>query len=398
MLEWLLAPLAAHASPEGLGLLWKAFRVLRYPTFRTAMAALTAFLLCVFLGPRVIAWLRRMKVADRPDACPSAEIRDIHQGKADTPTMGGAFIVPAVVATALLWARPSFHVLLAVFTLVGFAMLGAIDDLTKLLRLESRGINIVTKLLIQGTLAVCAGTALYWHSTTPAPPAPAAIAAAAVPVAPPGSLDAPTTLRFPFFKSWGLNLAVLGGIPFVLLAALVVVSASNAVNLTDGLDGLATGLFIPVVIALGVLAFVAGDPGRARYLFTPFVPGGHEVMVLCGALLGAAFGFLWFNAHPAQVFLGDTGSLSLGAVVGLVAVMVRQELLLLLLAGVFVAEALSVVLQVASFRLSGKRIFRCAPLHHHFQLGGLPETVVTARFWIVGGLLMMLALSTLKLR
>lgn len=346
------------------------FNVFRYITFRTAGAVVTAILLALLLGPRFIATLRRLSVGQN--------IRDVgpqsHQVKAGTPTMGGLLILFTLVVPTLLWANlANLYVWIAIGVTVGFGAIGFLDDFLKVRRRRNLGLSPRAKLLLQVGVATLAGSLLR--------------------VMPIEGAFAPT-LTFPFFKELVLNLGLLY-VPFVVL---VMVGASNAVNLTDGLDGLAIGATLIAAATYAVFTYVAGNRVVAQYLQVAYVPGVGEVTVFCGALVGASIGFLWWNAHPAEVFMGDVGSLALGGAIGTLAVLSKQELVLVLVGGLFVVEALSVILQVVSFKLRGKRIFRMAPLHHHFELAGWAEPKVIVRFWIVAVMFALLGLSTLKLR
>jgi phospho-N-acetylmuramoyl-pentapeptide-transferase len=345
-----------------------AFNVFRYITFRTIYASLTAFLICFVLGPWMIRKLAQMQVGQY--------IRDdgpqTHLKKAGTPTMGGTLIITAVALSTLLWADlTNVFVWLALMVLTGFGLIGFVDDYLMQVKKRSKGLTARGKLMLQFVLALAAG---YLVVLRP---------------------DFNTQVTIPFFKNAVLDL----GWGYVLFAALVMVGASNAVNLTDGLDGLAIG---PTIIAAGtymIFAYVAGHTKIATYLQINYVALAGEVTIFCGALAGAGMGFLWFNAYPAQVFMGDVGSLSLGASLGMVAVVTKQEILLVLVGGLFVMEALSVIFQVGFFKMTkGKRIFRMAPLHHHFELKGWPEPKVIVRFWIIAIALALLSMSTLKLR
>jgi phospho-N-acetylmuramoyl-pentapeptide-transferase len=338
-------------------------------TFRTALAALVSFVLAVVLGPRVIRWLNarfREPLSDR-----SLELRELSKHKQWTPTMGGLFLVAGIVAAVVLlgnWKNPYLPILLV--NLVGLAGIGAVDDLQKLRRTKG-GLRARSKFLLQVMLAASVATWVYLVQRDVN-----------------GGLD----LQLPL-----IGATIPLGAWFIPLTMLVIVGSSNAVNLTDGLDGLAGGCLITTTVALGVITYVAGHSELASYLGVAFLPQAGETVVVAGALVGATLGFLWFNCQPAQVFMGDTGSLSLGGTLGLLAVVARQEILLLVIGAVFVAEAVSVILQVGSFRMTGKRIFRCAPLHHHFQFLGWPESKIVARFWIVSALCAMVGLGALKI-
>ena len=346
------------------------FNVFRYITFRTAGAVVTAVLLALLFGPRFIATLRRLSVGQN--------IRDVgpqtHQVKAGTPTMGGLLILFALVVPTLLWAQlDNVYLWIAIGVTVGFGAIGFADDLLKVRKRRNLGLTARSKFLLQVVVASLAGALLV--------------------EVPKGTAFEPT-LAFPFFKDLVLNLGILY-VPFMVF---VLVGASNAVNLTDGLDGLAIGATLIAAATYAVFTYVAGNRVVANYLQVQYVAGVGEVTVFLGALVGASIGFLWFNAHPAEVFMGDVGSLALGGAIGTVAVLAKQEILLALVGGLFVLEALSVILQVASFKLRGKRIFRMAPLHHHFELAGWAEPKIIVRFWILSVMFALIAISTLKLR
>ena len=336
------------------------------------MASVTAFFLTLWMAPRVIRWLTELKVGQRIRT--QEEVRglyDLHRHKDGTPTMGGLLILLSLIGSSLLWADVLDNkLLLAVGVTAALGALGFLDDFAKLRKKNGHGIPAKAKLFWQAAVALLFIGILLMD---------------------PGY---PTTLEIPFVKEPAINLG-WWCIPFVLL---VVVGTSNAVNLTDGLDGLAIGCTTMIALCLTVMSYLTGHRLLAEYLWIPYVPGAGELTVFCAALAGASMGFLWYNAPPANVFMGDTGSLALGGAIGSVAVLIKKELLLVLVGGIFVLEALSVILQVISFRLTGRRIFLMAPIHHHFQLKGWPETKVTIRFWIVGAVLALLSLSTLKLR
>ncbi len=351
---------------------WFGFNVFKYITFRAAMASVTAFLLTLLLAPAVIRWLTALK-AGQP-VRQKKEVRDLyelHQHKSGTPTMGGLLILLSLIGSTLLWGDLlDQKLLLAVMVTAAFGLIGFLDDYAKLKQRHTKGLSPRLKLIGQG------GIALVFLLTL--------------------LLDAsyPTTLEIPFLKHSPIRLD-WWYIPF---AVLVVVGTSNAVNLADGLDGLAIGCTTMIALCMTILSYLTGHRVLAGYLLIPYIPGAGELAVFCAALTGAGMGFLWYNSHPASVFMGDTGSLALGGAIGAVAVLIKKELLLVLVGGIFVMEALSVILQVASFKLMGRRIFLMAPIHHHFQLKGWAESKVTVRFWIIGAVLALLSLSTLKLR
>lgn len=349
----------------------RAFNVFGYITLRTVMAAMTSLAICFIFGPPVIRWLAAKKIgqAVRDDGPKS------HLTKAGTPTMGGALILIAIAVTALLWCDLSNqYVWVTLFVTLGFGAVGWVDDWRKVVHRDPRGLPSRWKYLWTSLIALSAALFLGLTATEPAQ----------------------TELIVPFFKSVALPLGLFG---FVALSYFVINGTSHAVNLTDGLDGLAIMPTVMVAGALAIFAYVAGHAGFSKYLGVPYIPGAGELAVVCGAICGAGLGFLWFNAYPAEVFMGDVGALALGAALGVIAVIVRQEIVLFIMGGLFVAETLSVMLQVAYFRMSGgKRIFRMAPLHHHFELSGWKETQVVVRFWIITIMLVLFGLSTLKLR
>jgi phospho-N-acetylmuramoyl-pentapeptide-transferase len=357
-------------------------RLLGYISFRAAGAAVTAFLLAILIGPRVIAWLRNLGVGERIDGTGSQKLEEMHAHKRGTPTMGGVFILGAILVSCALWLRfdgPNRFSLPGIVLIAGFAAVGFWDDWVKLHDGKKRGISKREK---QGALTILALLVALWLA------GPAGLQS---------ELGGPH-LYVPFAKDFAIDLTGWFGVPFLLLAVLVLTGAANAVNLTDGLDGLATGCVATAAIAYAVITYAVGRVDWSQYLLVPHVAGAGEMTVMMAALLGGALGFLWFNAAPALVFMGDVGSLGLGGALGYAALVSRTELVLLVVGGVFVAEALSVILQVASFKLRGKRIFRCAPLHHHFQFGGMPETRVVVRTWVVSALLALCSLALFKVR
>ena len=345
------------------------FNVFHYITFRAIMAALTALIFTLVLGPKVIAWLhlKQMGQPIRDDGPQS------HFKKAGTPTMGGVLILSAILSAVLLWADvTNRYVVLATLTTMGFGLIGWVDDYKKLILKNSKGLKGRWKYLFQSLLALLVAGYLYYHAQAPI------------------EID----LLIPFAKLTFLPIGML----FIVLAYFVIVGTSNAVNLTDGLDGLAILPVALVATGLGAFAYVSGNNVFADYLSLPFISGVGELTVFCAAIAGAGLGFLWFNAYPAQIIMGDVGALSLGAALGCVAVMIRQELILFIMGGVFVMETLSVILQVVSFKSRGKRIFKMAPIHHHFELIGWPEPKVITRFWIMTVICVLIGLSSLKLR
>jgi phospho-N-acetylmuramoyl-pentapeptide-transferase len=345
------------------------FNVFRYVTFRTAGAILTALLISLLLGPVMIRTLQQLQIGQSiRDDGPSG-----HMQKAGTPTMGGVLILASVLIATLLWANLTNHFIwLALFCTLWMGAIGFIDDYLKVVAGNSKGLSVRAKLLWQVIPGILVGLYLYRNPVDPFT----------------------TKLAIPFFKDWMPDL----GIGYVLFVALVIVGASNAVNLTDGLDGLAIGPILMTAAAYTILAYIAGHAGIAHYLQVVFVRGSSELTVFGGAIVGASLGFLWYNAYPAQLFMGDTGSLALGAAVAILAVLVKSELLLLVVGGVFVAEAVSVIMQVFSYRTTGRRVFRMAPIHHHYELSGIAEPKIIVRFWIISFILALLSLTTLKLR
>ncbi|HJT99048.1 MAG TPA: phospho-N-acetylmuramoyl-pentapeptide-transferase [Rhodanobacteraceae bacterium] len=359
------------------------FHLFQYLTFRTIMSTLTALAVSLLAGPAIIRKLAEVKAGQviRTDGPQS------HLTKAGTPTMGGALILGSIVAATLLWADLSNrYVWLVLATTLAFGAVGFYDDYKKLVLKDSRGLAARWKYFWQSLFGLGVAGFLYFTADTPAA----------------------TTLYLPLIKQaqlpltppheWGSIAVWLGGAAFVAIAYLIVVGFSNAVNLTDGLDGLAIMPSVLVATALGVFAYLAGNKVFSEYLGIPAIPGAGELAIFCSALAGAGLGFLWFNTYPAQVFMGDIGALAIGAALGCIAVIVRQEIVLLIMGGVFVMETASVMLQVASFKLTGRRIFRMAPIHHHFELKGWPEPRVIVRFWIISVVLVLIGLATLKVR
>ena len=350
----------------------RLFNVFNYITLRAVLACLTALAISLILGPLVIRKLTAYKIgqAVRDDGPKS------HLTKAGTPTMGGALILLSIGFTTLLWGDLSNRFLWVVLLVtLAFGAIGWVDDYRKVVHRNPKGLSARAKFFWQSVFGMMAAVYLAYSAT---------------------SLPALNDLIVPFFKNVAYPLGTVG---FIALTFCVIVGTSNAVNLTDGLDGLAIMPTVMVGSALGIFAYVAGHSVFSKYLGLPYIPGAGELLVFCGALAGAGLGFLWFNAYPAEVFMGDVGALALGAALGTIAVIVRQEIVLFIMGGVFVAETLSVMLQVVYFKLSGgKRIFRMAPLHHHYELEGWKESQVVVRFWIITMMLVLFGLSTLKLR
>ena len=347
---------------------FSAFNVFRYITFRTIYASLTAFLICFFIGPWAIRKLSQWQVGQF--------VREngpqTHLKKAGTPTMGGVFIIGSVVVSTLLWSNlANAYVWIVLMVTVGFWAIGFVDDYLMLIKKQSKGLTAKSKFSLQVTVALVAGVTVYL-----------------IP-------EFDTKVTIPFMKNLSPDL----GWGYALFAAFVIVATSNAVNLTDGLDGLAIGPAIIAFVSYMVFAYVAGHIKIAEYLQLNYVAGCGEISVLCGAMAGAGLGFLWFNTYPAQIFMGDVGSLPIGAALGSVAVITKQEVLLVLVGGLFVIEALSVIFQVGFFKVTnGRRIFKMAPIHHHFELKGWPEPKVIVRFWIIAIALALISMSTLKIR
>lgn len=356
--------------------LFGPFRVFEYFTFRALGAGMTAFLLCLVLGPTVIRLLSRLKLGQPIRGSEEVhKLAELHGGKKGTPTMGGLLLLLTLVGSVLLWCDLRNHFLWMVLipTLL-FGAIGFLDDFLKIRKKKSEGLNSKQKLVAQIIVSVVAGLVLLYHPETG---------------------DAARSLQIPFFKE---PLLEMWSWVALIFFTFVMVGCSNAVNLTDGLDGLATGCTVPVAAVFAVFAYVSSNANFAEYLFIDFTPGAEELTVFCAALGGAAAGFLWFNCHPARVFMGDTGSLAIGGALALVSICLNQELLLVIVGGIFVMEALSVIIQVISFKTTGKRVFAMSPLHHHFELKGWSETTVVTRFWILALFFSLLALSTLKLR
>ena len=381
MILWLLDLLFGEKAPQ-----WASFW--GYISVRAGAALLVAFLFSVFAGDRLIAFLRQLKAGQpvRDDQGNGAiSLKEMHASKVGTPTMGGLLMLAALmVATALFgdWSKPVL--ILAVAMAVGYAAIGFADDYKKIRKKDSGGLSARGKLILQGGLAaafatiyvlVCGHVTTYNYYMG-------------------GTESAAGTLVFPFVKEWVIGL----GIWYIPFAVVVLAGTSNAVNLTDGLDGLAAGVAISATLCFGIVAYMAGRADMSEYLLIPYVRGAGELTVLLSALIGACLGFLWFNGYPARVFMGDTGSMMIGGLLGAVALLLKQEFLLLIAGGVFVAEALSVIIQVTSYKWRQKRVFLMSPLHHHFERAGVPESHIIVRFWIVSALLALASLGALKLR
>ena len=346
-----------------------AFAVFRYLTLRGILGVLTALAISLIIGPTMIKRLQANQIGQtiREDGPKS------HLSKAGTPTMGGALILVAIVVSTLLWGDLTNHYIWVVLLVTaGTGVIGWVDDYRKVVEKNSKGLPAKWKLFWQSIIALAAGFFLYSNAVT----------------------EVETQLIVPFFKDVAINL----GPAFIVMTYLVIVGTSNAVNLTDGLDGLAILPTVMVGGALGIVAYLSGHAYFSDYLNIPYIAGAGELLIISGALAGAGLGFLWFNTYPAQVFMGDVGALALGAALGTIAIIIRQEILLFIMGGVFVMETVSVILQVASFKMTGKRIFRMAPLHHHYELKGWPEPRVIVRFWIITVMLVLFGLATLKLR
>lgn len=359
MLKELLLPLVEHFT---------FFNIFQYITFRAAYAAVTALFISIVIGPWLIKSLRNWKAGQ--------EVRldgpQTHLVKSGTPTMGGVLIIFSVVISVVVWQDLSNqYVWLAIVALILFGIVGFVDDYLKVFRRSSEGLQSRFKLISQLGVSLCIVLYIYFNRG-----------------------ESTTLLYIPFLKSPVMDLSVF----YIPFGVLFLTGFSNAVNLTDGLDGLAIGLLFLVCIAMAVLCYTTGRADFSEYLGIPYILNIGELTILCAAVTGASIGFLWYNSHPAQIFMGDTGSLSLGGVIALVALLIKKEILLLVVGGVFILEVASVIIQVAVYKLSRKRVFRMAPLHHHFELMGWPETKVVTRFWILGGLFAILSLSTLKIQ
>ncbi|MBP7215705.1 MAG: phospho-N-acetylmuramoyl-pentapeptide-transferase [Candidatus Omnitrophica bacterium] len=362
MLYHLLYPLHQYFS---------FLNIFRYITFRAGMATITAFLISLIIGPLVIRTLQTLHIGEQITKGDSKQLDALHRNKHNTPTMGGVLILFAIIVSTLLWADIFDHyIIIVLLVTVWLGLTGLMDDYLKVVKKKSKGLTATAKLISQITLGVLLGLFLYWRI--------------------PGN----TQLDVPFLKDITLEI----GVWYILFVVLVLAGTSNAVNITDGLDGLAIGTVIMVSLAFSILTYVSGNVRFSQYLLIPYIHGAGELAVFCASILGAGLGFLWFNCHPATVFMGDVGSLALGGALGTVAILIRKELLLIIVGGLFVLEALSVIVQVVSFKLFKRRVFKIAPLHHHFQFLGWSENKVIVRFWILASLFTLLTLVTLKTR
>ncbi len=359
MLKFLLFPLTDVFTP---------FNIFQYITFRSAYAAVTSLLVCFLFGPKIIEMLRRFKFGEKI----RSDGPESHQIKSGTPTMGGVLMIFSMVIAVLLWMDVhSFFTWIGLLAILSFGLLGFVDDYWKIKKKGSGGLSARVKLLFQIIAATAISTLLYWQAG-----------------------DQTTLLYIPLMKGPVADM----GIWFIPFGVIWLVGFSNAVNLTDGLDGLATGLVILVALTFALLAYVSGRVDFSQYLQIPYVSGAGELTVLAMGVVGACVGFLWFNGHPAEVMMGDTGSLALGGVISVVSLMIKHEVLLIIIGGVFVLETLSVIIQVIGYKMTGKRVFKMAPLHHHFELEGWAESKVVLRLWILGGLFAILSFTTLKIR
>ncbi len=362
MLYHLLYPLRDFIS---------VFNLFRYITFRAVMAALTAFILSLIFGPPLIRKLKTLKVGEKINKADSLKLDDLHRHKQSTPTMGGILILGTIIISTILWADISQRCIwIVLFSTIWLGLTGFMDDYLKQTKKNAGGLSSSVKLTSQIILGLILGIILIIES------------------------QHNVKLEIPFFKGANFDLDGL----YILFVIIVIAGSSNAVNLTDGLDGLAIGIVVMVGIAFSLLCYVSGNINLSHYLLIPYIKGGGELTIFCASIVGAGLGFLWFNCYPATIFMGDVGSLALGGAIGTVALLIKKEMLLIIVGGIFVLEALSVILQVASFKLTKKRIFKIAPLHHHFQFLDWPENKVIVRFWIIAGLLALFTLVTLKIR
>lgn len=351
---------------------YTGFNIFRYITFRAGMAAVTAFVLCLIFGPAFIRFFNARKIKEINKRKDAPSLDKFQEKKEGTPTMGGVFIIGSIVVSALLWANLANHFIqVTLFVCIALSIVGGVDDYIKLKGIgKHRGIRSRTKLIWQVLISSAAALYAYLNPSVT------------------------SNLDIPFLKYLVIDLGAF----FVFWVVVVIVGTSNAVNLTDGLDGLAIGCTLMVAFTLGVLSYVTGNFSMSDYLWVPYIPGTGELTVFCAAMVGASLGFMWFNCHPASVFMGDVGSLALGGSIGIIAVFIKKEIWLVVLGGVFVIEAGSVILQVLSFKITGKRIFKMSPFHHHLQLSGWNENKIIVRFWIIAIILAMLTITILKIR
>ncbi|MFH1877901.1 MAG: phospho-N-acetylmuramoyl-pentapeptide-transferase [Candidatus Omnitrophota bacterium] len=351
--------------------LWFGFNIFKYITFRASMAACTSFAICLIFGPAIIKCLRNLEVGQFVRKEHVHTLYDLHKHKEGTPTMGGLMIILSVLVSAFLWCRlDNDYVILTLGGMVWLGIVGFVDDFIKLKNKSSKGIQGLTKIAGQISLALIVGIFVIKNKAIG------------------------TDLYIPFLKNAVVNLGVF----YIIFVLLVIVGTSNAVNLTDGLDGLAIGCVVFITLTYAVISYITGHAGLSRYLQVFYLPGAGELSVFCSALTGAALGFLWFNSHPATIFMGDTGSLSLGGAIAVMSVLIKKEVLLIIVGGVLVVECLSVILQVASCKLRKKRLFLMSPVHHHFQIKGWHESKITVRFWIIAAILALISMATLKVR
>ncbi|MCK4852228.1 MAG: phospho-N-acetylmuramoyl-pentapeptide-transferase [Candidatus Omnitrophica bacterium] len=351
--------------------LWFGFNVFRYITFRASMAAVTSFAICIVFGPLIIRWLRQLNIGQYVRKQHVDDLSEFHRTKEGIPTMGGILIMVSVIVSSLLWCRlDNDLVILVLGGMVWLGVVGFVDDCIKLRNKSAKGLAAFTKLAGQTVLALIIGLFIIRNSGM-------------------GS-----DVYLPFIKKAVINLGPF----YVLFAWLVIVGSSNAVNLTDGLDGLAIGCMLFVAVTYAIMAYVTGNAVISRYLHIFHLPGSGELTCFCAALVGAGLGFLWFNGHPATVFMGDTGALSLGGSIAIISVLLKKEVLLFIVGGIFVMESMSVIIQVMSFKIRKKRVFLMSPIHHHFQIKGWPESKITIRFWIISAILALLGMASLKVR
>ena len=352
---------------------FQGFELIRYISFRAGLAAITAFLISLLIGSQVIKILRRYNVSEDTSKTDSEKLKDLHKYKKNIPTMGGIIILIAIIISTLLWCNIfNIYVLMVLFTAVWLGILGFFDDYIKLTQSHSSGLTSTSKLLFQCGLGLIIGLVLYFHFQ---------------------NIDEGTKLVIPFFKEARPDLGAF----YVLMVMFFMVGMSNAVNITDGLDGLAIGCTVIAGLAFTLITYIVGRVDFSAYLNVPYISGAGELSIFCSALVGAGLGFMWFNCYPAQTFMGDVGSLPLGGILGIIAIIVKQELLIFFIGSIFIVEAISVLLQVVVFKMFRRRLFLCAPIHHHFQFKGWTETKITMRFFIIAAIMALCSLITLKL-